>query len=72
MVRHSSCVVIQPGTRPQIDVDDWIVVKYEHPIPSIVKHSHHTRPRQGRVKVPFYPGKGVEVKTIKDKDMTMG
>ena len=29
------------------------------------------RPQQGRVKLPFYTGKGVEVKSI-GKDMTMG
>jgi hypothetical protein len=30
-----------------------------------------TRSRQGRVKLPFYPDKGVEVES-KGKDMTMG
>jgi hypothetical protein len=38
---------------------------------SYPKISPNNRPRQGRVKSPFYMGKGVEVDS-KGKDMTMG
>ena len=35
------------------------------------KENNKSRPRQGRVKLPFYPGNGVEVES-KGKDVIMG